>query len=62
MTAGGEEQEGSSMFQVGESVDSAGEFTNTMLYQDDYGNLTDDPYAITGRNINAVWFTWFETQ
>ena len=29
----------------------AGEFTNTMLYQDDYGNLTDDPYAITGRNI-----------
>ena len=27
------------------------EFTNTMLYQDDYGNLTDDPYAITGRNI-----------
>ena len=47
----GEEQEGSSMFHVEESVDSAGEFTNTMLYQDDYGNLTDDPYAITGRNI-----------
>ena len=39
------------MFHVEESVDSAGEFTNTMLYQDDYGNLTDDPYAITGRNI-----------
>ena len=47
----GEDQEGSSMFHVEESVDSAGEFTNTMLYQDDYGNLTDDPYAITGRNI-----------
>ena len=45
----GEEQGGSSMFHVEESVDSAGEFTNTMLYQDDYGNLTDDPYAITGR-------------
>ena len=49
--AAGEEGDERAALYEKEADDMVEDFSNTMLYQDDYANLTNDPYAVTGKNV-----------